>query len=78
MSPQHGRSSCVEKTYNLFLNVVALEAAVEKLQSLGCLIEFSFAGEPPWRFREENEDESDKADHRPLETRVSFDRAGQL
>jgi hypothetical protein len=59
-------------TNNLFLYVVALDTTVAQLQNLGCLIKFSFADEPPWRFRDECEDDADKADHRPLETRVNM------
>lgn len=62
------------RTYHLLLDVVAPDTTVEKVQSLGCLIELSFTGEPPRRFREEDEDYSDKADHRPLEIRVSLAR----
>lgn len=54
------------KTYNLFLDIVALNAAVAHLQHFGGLVELTFTREPPRRLRKEDEDDSGKADHRPL------------
>lgn len=54
------------KTDNLFLDVVALDTTIANFENFGCLIQLSFAGEPPRRFREKDEDDSDEADHRPL------------
>ena len=56
----------IGKNDNLFLNVVALDTTIANSQNFGCLVELSFAGEPPRRFREEGEDDSSEADHRPL------------
>lgn len=60
------------RTDNLFLNIILLNTTIAHLQNLGCLIDLSFTREPPGRFRDEGEDDSDEADHRPLKTRVSL------
>jgi hypothetical protein len=58
----------------MFLNVILLDTTIAHLQNLRCLIDLSFTREPPGRFRDEGEDDSDEADHRPLKIRVSLAR----
>lgn len=55
-------------TYNSLIHAISINLAIAPVQNFGCFVNLALTHEPPRRFWDEGEDESNYANHSPLIT----------